>query len=57
MTTRQLEHSQTAKATPPPSWGKRLGWMALIWSASVLALGSAAGLMRLFMNALGLHGG
>ncbi|GGJ90596.1 DUF2474 domain-containing protein [Alloalcanivorax dieselolei] len=57
MAPRQMEHPQTTQATPPPSWPKRLGWMALIWSASVLALGFAAGLMRLFMNALGLHGG
>ena len=34
---------------------KRLGWLVLIWGASVLALGVAAGLMRLFMNAIGLQ--
>ncbi|MBA4723024.1 DUF2474 domain-containing protein [Alloalcanivorax xenomutans] len=56
MASQQMEHAQTTKAASP-SWPKRLGWMALIWSASVLALGFTAGLMRLFMNALGLHGG
>lgn len=33
---------------------QRLGWLALIWTASVLALGLFAGLLRLFMNAAGL---
>ncbi|MBO3275145.1 DUF2474 domain-containing protein [Pseudomonas schmalbachii] len=34
---------------------KRLGWLVLIWTASVLALGAAAWLMRLLMSAAGLH--
>jgi len=33
---------------------KRLGWMALIWAASVAALGAVALVMRLIMNAVGL---
>ncbi|MGW8392983.1 DUF2474 family protein [Pseudoduganella sp. HUAS MS19] len=33
---------------------KRLGWMVLIWAASVAALGLAAALMKLAMNAAGL---
>lgn len=41
------------KAKPP--FLKRLGWLVLIWAASVLALGVAAGLMRLLMNAIGLQ--
>lgn len=36
-----------------PLW-QRLGWLALIWTASVLALGLVAGLLRLLMNAAGL---
>lgn len=32
----------------------RLGWLALIWSASVLSLGMLAWLLRQFMNAAGL---
>lgn len=36
-------------------WLKRVGWLVLIWSASVLALALAAYLMRLFMRAIGLH--
>ena len=36
-----------------PLW-QRLGWLVLIWAASVLALGVVAGLLRLFMTAAGL---
>jgi hypothetical protein len=36
-----------------PLW-QRLGWLLLIWSASVLALGLVAGLLRLFMQAAGM---
>ncbi|MCB1386438.1 MAG: DUF2474 domain-containing protein [Nitratireductor sp.] len=36
-----------------PLW-KRLGWMALIWFLSVLALGVVAGLLRLVLAG---HGG
>ena len=35
-------------------WLKRLGWLVLIWSASVLALAGIALLMRLFMHLIGL---
>ena len=34
---------------------KRLGWLVLIWVASVLTLGGVAWLMRLFMNAIGMQ--
>ena len=37
-----------------PSWWKRLGWLVLIWSASVLVLGLVAALVKLIMNAVGL---
>ncbi|BBP55597.1 DUF2474 domain-containing protein [Pseudomonas sp. St386] len=33
---------------------QRLGWLALIWAGSVLALFIVASLMRMFMNAAGL---
>jgi hypothetical protein len=32
-----------------PLW-QRLGWMLLIWSASVAALGAAAWTIRLWLN-------
>lgn len=35
-------------------WGKRLAWLALIWSASVIVLGLFAYLLRLLMNAIGM---
>lgn len=35
-------------------WWKKLGWLVLIWAASVAALGLVSYLLRLFMNAAGL---
>ena len=35
-------------------WWKKLGWLVLIWSASVAALGLVAYAMRLLMRAAGL---
>ena len=40
--------------SPRPLW-RRLGWMALIWIASVAALGVVALLIRLLMNAAGMR--
>lgn len=37
-----------------PLWLRRLGWLVLIWSASVLALGAVALLVRVAMQAAGL---
>ena len=36
-----------------PLW-RRLGWLAMIWTGSVLALFVVASLMRMSMNAAGL---
>jgi hypothetical protein len=38
-------------------WWKRLGWLVLIWAASVAALGVVAMLIRLLMRAAGLSSG
>ncbi len=38
----------------PREWWKRLGWLVLIWAASVAALGVVAYGIRLIMNAVGL---
>ncbi|MEJ6782886.1 DUF2474 domain-containing protein [Aminobacter sp. Piv2-1] len=38
----------------PASWPKRIGWLVLIWTASVLALGAVALAFRLLMNLAGL---
>jgi hypothetical protein len=36
------------------TWLRRLGWFALIWSASVIALAGAALLLRALMSAAGM---
>jgi hypothetical protein len=36
------------------TWLQRVGWLVLIWAASVLTLGVVAGLLRLVMNLAGL---
>jgi hypothetical protein len=38
----------------PRTWLRRVGWLALIWAASVLALGVVAGLFRVVMNLAGM---
>lgn len=43
-----------APIDPRPLW-KKLGWLFLIWVASVAALGLFAGLLRLFMHAAGMR--
>lgn len=36
------------------SWPRRLGWLLLIWTASVAALGLAAWALRVVMRAVGM---
>lgn len=50
---RKLGNDDNFAADNKPVW-KRIGWLLLIWCASVAALGVVAGLMRLLMNAAGL---
>lgn len=38
------------------SWTRRVGWLVLIWGASVLALGTVAAVMHAFMGLAGLTG-
>jgi hypothetical protein len=38
----------------PRSWPKRIGWLILIWVASVLALGVVALIFRMLMKLAGL---
>jgi hypothetical protein len=40
--------------TERPSWLRRLGWLALIWAAGVLALGVVAVAIRIIMTSAGL---
>jgi hypothetical protein len=37
-------------ATPRPLWS-RVGWMILIWAASIAALGAVAAVIRLWLRA------
>jgi len=41
-------------AEPERSWWKRIGWLLLIWSASVAALGLVAAMLRLVMRGVGM---
>lgn len=38
----------------PASWTKRIGWLVVIWAASVLALGAVALVFRFLMSLAGL---
>jgi hypothetical protein len=50
--------AERTTASPGPSsnssWAKRIGWLLLIWCASVAALGVAAMGLRLLMGLLGM---
>jgi Protein of unknown function (DUF2474) len=35
-------------------WARRIGWLILIWTASVSALALVAALLRILMNLAGL---
>jgi Protein of unknown function (DUF2474) len=37
-------------------WARRLGWLILIWTLSVIALGVVAALLRTLMHFAGLSG-
>ncbi|PWJ78442.1 uncharacterized protein DUF2474 [Pseudaminobacter salicylatoxidans] len=43
-----------AASSPSPNWPKRIGWLVLIWAASVLSLGVVALVFRFLMNLVGL---
>ncbi|QRQ83619.1 DUF2474 domain-containing protein [Cupriavidus oxalaticus] len=38
-----------------PLWLRRLGWLVLIWLASVAALGVAAWVLRIIMQGVGFR--
>jgi Protein of unknown function (DUF2474) len=44
----------TAHPSAAQTWLRRVGWLVLIWAASVVALGVVAGLLRVVMNLAGL---
>jgi len=41
-------------SAPRGTWLRRIGWLVLLWAASVLALGVVAWLIRQFMAAAGM---
>ena len=43
--------------TVPRAWLKRIGWLVLIWTLSVLALGIVAVVFRVLMKLAGLTTG
>ncbi|WP_417779627.1 DUF2474 domain-containing protein [Stutzerimonas xanthomarina] len=47
------EKHESGASKPKPLW-KRMTWLVLIWSASVIALGVVAWLLRQAMTAAGL---
>lgn len=46
--------ARPASPSVTPSWRSRLVWLAIIWAASVAALGVTAYALRLLMRALGM---
>ncbi|RCS24153.1 DUF2474 domain-containing protein [Phyllobacterium salinisoli] len=48
---------QSPRSSSPTArglWLRRVGWLVLIWAASVAALAVVAGLFRMFMSFAGL---
>ncbi len=43
-----------ANGSSPRLWAHRIGWMVLIWTASVVGLGIVASLLRLVMKLAGM---
>lgn len=41
-------------SAPRGLWLRRIGWLVLLWAASVVALGLVAWLIRQFMTAAGM---
>ncbi len=39
---------------PKDSWARRIGWLVLLWTASVATLAAVALLLRLLMKAAGM---
>ncbi|CAB3727872.1 Protein of uncharacterised function (DUF2474) [Achromobacter kerstersii] len=50
----RMSASASPNPTALPSWRSRLLWLAMIWAASVAALGAAAYALRLVMRAIGM---
>ncbi|MDC6118653.1 DUF2474 domain-containing protein [Serratia rubidaea] len=44
----------TMKQKDAPPWWKRVGWLVIIWSASVLGLFVVATIFRMLMTAAGM---
>ncbi|MCB2252444.1 DUF2474 domain-containing protein [Pseudomonas chlororaphis] len=46
-----MERSEVSSTAP---WYRRVLWLVVIWSGSVLALGAVASLLRLMMHMAGM---
>jgi hypothetical protein len=46
---------QVTMAARRPSWARRIGWLCLIWLASIAVLGLVSLLLRFCMRLAGLH--
>lgn len=53
MKTNDVSADITSKS-PEFSWWKRVGWLIIIWSLSVLSLGAVAFIIKKFMTAAGM---
>jgi hypothetical protein len=53
MSGKESFHDDQDPAQKQPLW-KRLGWLVVIWTGSVLALFIVATLLRMFMTAAGM---
>jgi len=47
----------TGLAAQSWKWARRVGWLVVLWTASVAALGVVALIFRLLMQAVGLTAG
>lgn len=50
-----MDTERSGRSASKDSWLRRVGWLVLIWAASVAALGVAAWVLRLIMQGVGFR--